>query len=117
MGRESVTLDAPFITRVSVEQIDGQHWRLLKPLRYCPAQHDDVFDDITVPAGFVTDFASTPRIVWAFMPKSGEWDSAAALHDYVYECGGRIRISQNASGTWNYRVYSKAQADNIFYDA
>lgn len=40
---------------------------------------------ITVPAGFVTDFASIPRpLWWLWPPAGGSYDQAGALHDYLY---------------------------------
>jgi hypothetical protein len=39
---------------------------------------------VTVPAGFVTDFASTPRAIWAVLPPFGTYQKAAVIHDYLY---------------------------------
>lgn len=39
----------------------------------------------TVPRGFQTDFASTPRILWSIFPPHGLYLSAAILHDYFCE--------------------------------
>lgn len=39
---------------------------------------------IVVPRGFVTDFASVPRIFWTVFPKHGEYTTAAIVHDYLY---------------------------------
>ena len=36
-----------------------------------------------VPAGFVTDGASVPRIFWGFLPPVDEYFPAAAVHDYL----------------------------------
>lgn len=38
----------------------------------------------TVPAGFETDFASTPRWLWPIAPPLGRYAKAAVLHDYLY---------------------------------
>lgn len=38
----------------------------------------------TVPKGFETDLASTPRFSWAVFPKSGIYTEAAVIHDYMY---------------------------------
>ena len=40
---------------------------------------------IVIPRGFVTDFATIPWIFWAFFPRRGVWDKAAALHDYLLQ--------------------------------
>jgi len=60
---------------------DGQLWRLNKNFRY----QSDVYGAlITVPAGFVTDLASTPREVWSIFPPWGPYGWAATVHDFLY---------------------------------
>lgn len=39
---------------------------------------------VTVPAGFVSDFASIPRAFWRVLPPWGEYNRAAVVHDYLY---------------------------------
>lgn len=39
---------------------------------------------ITVPIGFVTDFASVPRVFWSLLPPDGLYTYAAIIHDYLY---------------------------------
>lgn len=39
---------------------------------------------ISVPKGFVTDFASIPRIFWAILPPDDEYVTAAIIHDWLY---------------------------------
>lgn len=40
---------------------------------------------VTVPKGFQTDLATTPRILWSFgFEPFGYWTEAAALHDFLY---------------------------------
>jgi Protein of unknown function (DUF1353) len=39
---------------------------------------------VTVPRGFVTDFATIPRIFWSLMPRDGKYAFAAIVHDYLY---------------------------------
>jgi hypothetical protein len=36
------------------------------------------------PAGFQTDLASIPRVVWTLFPKVGLHDKAAVIHDAAY---------------------------------
>lgn len=52
---------------------------------------------IEVPAGFVTDLASTPRWLWAIFPPFGAWDEAAVLHDWLYRTGCRPRAEADAA--------------------
>ena len=39
---------------------------------------------VRVPTGFVTDFASVPRIFWTWLPPDGLYAYAAVIHDYLY---------------------------------
>lgn len=58
---------------------------------------------IAVPAGFVTDLASTPRLLWSlYSPNNTKTIRAAVVHDYMYRC---------------ITTYSRYEADQIFYYA
>lgn len=57
----------------------------------CPAP-------VEVPKGFVTDFASVPRVFWSLFRADGDYAYAATLHDFLY---------------WQ-QDRSKAEADSIF---
>lgn len=39
---------------------------------------------VIVPKGFVTDFASVPRIFWRLFPPTGQHARASVVHDYLY---------------------------------
>ena len=39
---------------------------------------------IRVPAGFITDWASVPRVFWRLFPPWGPWSPAALVHDWLY---------------------------------
>jgi len=58
-------------------------------------------DRVTVPAGFVTDFASSPPAVWSLIPPWGKYGKAAVVHDYLYQTKAR----------------SRKEADDIFREA
>lgn len=64
--------------RVAVTPIDDKRWRLLEPLCYA----GDV-DRFLVPEGYVTDFASVPRIAVWLVPSYGRYTAPAILHDYL----------------------------------
>jgi hypothetical protein len=42
------------------------------------------FQAVTVPARFVTDLASIPRIFWSALRPDGDYAYAAIIHDYLY---------------------------------
>lgn len=56
---------------------------------------------IEVPAGFETDFTSTPRWAWWLEPPLGPAGKASVLHDWLYETQARPR----------------AEADRVFAEA
>ncbi len=57
---------------------------------------------VTVPAGFVTDFASIPQSLWSFgLSPNGRYSKAAIIHDYLY---------------WS-QTCTKEQSDNILFMA
>jgi hypothetical protein len=56
-------------------------WRLLEPLVY---QSDVAGQTFTVPAGFVTDLASTPRIPFVYEIGGGVANMASVIHDWIY---------------------------------
>lgn len=56
--------------------------------------------EITVEAGFDTDYASVPRLFWAIYPPDGSYTEAAIVHDYLY---------------W-FQPCTRAQADGVFME-
>jgi hypothetical protein len=56
-----------------------------------PNLGQEAYEAVSVPAGFVTDFASIPRIFWSLLPTDGTYAYAAVIHDYLYWRQGRSR--------------------------
>jgi len=73
-----------FLTALSVTPLaDGENWRINAPFEY----ESDVLHDgaiLTVPSGFITDFASMPKILRNELPPWNVWGSAAIIHDLLY---------------------------------
>ncbi len=83
---------------------DGKMWKLIEPFSYYVGKKCDALYGITieVPAGFLTDFASIPRIFWSILGHPmGRYAAAAVLHDYLYFKG----------------LYSRKRCDQIFKEA
>jgi hypothetical protein len=58
---------------------------LLSPINWTPNLNEpQTLQPVTVPTGFVTDFASIPRIFWSALRPDGEYAYAAVVHDYLY---------------------------------
>lgn len=78
---------AKFLTTLRVARVDDVSrdgrgtWELLTMFAYKSDVADTVF---VVPAGFVTDFASVPRIPIAFLLTGDCAQEAAVIHDWLY---------------------------------
>lgn len=74
-----------FLSELEVEPVDMNNdvgkWRLMSDLVY---QSDVANQTITVPKGFVTDFASVPRLPVAFALFGDTSHEAATVHDWLY---------------------------------
>ena len=71
-----------FLTTLDIRDIDNHDWQLLAPFVV------DVDDGlINVPAGFITDFASVPRLPITYMLFGNIGHRAAVVHDYLYATG------------------------------
>lgn len=40
--------------------------------------------EILVPSGFISDYASVPRLFWRLIPRRGPYNKAAFIHDFLY---------------------------------
>jgi hypothetical protein len=91
-----------FLTKLQVEDIDGNKWKLTAPLVYVQDGRR-----YTVPAGFITDFASVPGFVF-WRSKSGKHNEASVLHDAMYS--GEVEVVPH-------RIITRKDADLLFRDA
>jgi hypothetical protein len=78
---------------------DSRLFILLAVYRYL----SDRFGEIEVPAGFITDGASVPRIFWNIFAPFGDYFCAAIIHDFLYSKHNRHR--------------HRAECDLIFLEA
>lgn len=84
-----------FLGRAHLAEIDddGRLFELTEPLVYVGK-----LGEFTVPVGFVTDFASIPRVFWPIVGPYGRHTRAAILHDWLYQS----------------KIVSRSEADAIF---
>ena len=89
-----------FTTELVVEQIDNRYWKLLEGFEYHVGTYpsDEI---IKVPAGFITDFASVPKLFHDIIKPIGKHGKAAVIHDYCYATA----------------IYGKFKSDCIFLEA
>lgn len=88
-----------FLTRLFLQSLSNGRWRLDRTLRY----RTGAGDVIEVPAGYITDLFSVPRLLWWLFPRDRRGREAAVVHDYLY--------------THLTTTYTRAQADAIFREA
>jgi hypothetical protein len=58
-------------------------YALTKPIGWKP-NTGQTLAAVDVPSGFVTDFASIPRVFWTLLPPDGEYTYPAIVHDWMY---------------------------------
>ncbi len=89
-----------FTTPANVRLLEEYKFELLSDFEYHVGSYpSDTI--IRVPKGYITDLASTPRLIWWWLPPHGRYAKAAILHDYLYSHG----------------VMSRKYADSIFLEA
>jgi hypothetical protein len=79
---------------------DGRTWVTRREFGYDIGEEGSG-NTVEVPVGFMTDFASIPRPLWAILPRWGKYGNAAVIHDYCY---------------WQ-QDRSRREADEIFREA
>lgn len=91
---------SPFLSGLDVtlvQDADEAHpralWRLNAPLVY---YSERLRREITVPKGFLTDFASVPRLPLVYLLAGGEADRAALVHDWLYHSHEVSRANADA---------------------
>ena len=67
------------LNELKVKKLFNENYILLEDFRY---QINRMC--ITIPKGFVTDFASVPKMLHLVIPKHGKYDIAAVVHDFLY---------------------------------
>src|SRR5262249_18377967 len=74
---------------------------------------EDQFESVTVPAGFVSDLASVPRVFWSLIPKTGRYAYAAIVHDYLY--WSQIRSRQEADRIFEIAMHDSKVPATVVY--
>lgn len=86
-----------FTTTLNTKMLDNGKHELLQPLVF----ESKLIDEIIVPAGFITDFASTPRLPIVYWLTGNTSHRSAVIHDYLYHTG----------------TVSRKTADKVFLEA
>lgn len=86
-------------------------WLLLSDLGYASAQLPE--GEIWVPKGFVTDFASVPRVPMAYLIAGNKGHGAAVIHDWLCRNGYELGIPRDvADKVFHEALMTKMPVDN-----
>ena len=69
---------------LTVTRFADAFWYLKEPIEWTPDDPGQGLPPVSVPKGFVTDFASIPSALWTALPRDGDYVWAAVVHDYLY---------------------------------
>ncbi len=84
---------------------DGKNWELTRAFTYrIGSKYSNQY--IKVPQGFLTDFASIPKLLTLFLPDWAKFNKSPVLHDFLY-CTKKIMGE----------AITRKQADDIFLEA
>lgn len=73
-----------FLTKLRVERLPNRNGRKQWMLTDWLIYESSAVGLILVPPGYVTDFASVPRLPLVYLFFGGQSDEEATLHDYLY---------------------------------
>ena len=78
---------APLDVRYDAEAsraLGADHWRVTQPFRFYVG-NEASGEWVNVPAGYLTDGASVPQVLWSLIPPWGAYGQAAVVHDLLCE--------------------------------
>jgi hypothetical protein len=90
-----------FTTNFKGELIGKNKWKNLEQFEYHIGTYPSE-EIIGVPVGYITNFASVPRIFWALISPIDRHAKAAVIHDYLYDFPGS---------------YNRKKCDEIFLES
>ena len=90
---------ARFLDHLDVRLVGHKRWMTLATLRY---ESDVAKRTIVVPAEFITDFASVPRVPFAYLIAGARAPGPSTIHDYWYQ---------------NPDIEDRPLGDSVFFEA
>lgn len=102
-----------FLNKPIFEDDGGLPFKLFRQLAFLtPLMGGYSTGCIVVPAGFLTDLASIPRLFWRVLPQVGKYDAAAVVHDFLYQRPADTGRPVEVGG-----AFTRAEADRVLFDA
>ena len=110
-----------FTTPLLVKVLDdGKNYEILEDFEYYRDKNKEA--KISIKKGFITNFASVPRIFWSIFPPFGKYTKCAVLHDRLCEAylNKESWDSLYAKGPLDLRdksLVTRKEADFIFLES
>lgn len=79
-----------FLSRLDVRELPHCNWQTTKPFYVDVTNDDGTVIEIRIDPYFVTDFASVPRLPFAYILFGGIGNKAGVLHDGLYSPWGGV---------------------------
>ena len=120
--KQSRFLDKMEVVKLDIKSRQGLPlYRVMNTARYYSESLDKVF---TIPKGFVTDFATIPKLLQWLFPSGGEYKWECVLHDVFYdvtsvditreEADNVFKGAMEASGIGWWKVWCLYNAVRVF---
>lgn len=106
---------ASFTTPLDLRYIDGRKWEIRDPFEY-HLDHLGSTERVIIPTGFITDFASIPRVLWNILPPTGRYGKAAVIHDWLYQKQIITVLWPEVGKAVGARLVDRAEADHILLE-
>ena len=101
-------------TFLDAREIAEKVFELINPL-YCNIIIDGENYECIIPEGFLTDYASVPRVPFAYMLFGGKYNRTGTLHDGLYGNWHKIKIIH--SSLRSEVIITKELSDKILYQS
>jgi hypothetical protein len=99
-----------FLTTLDLRFHDGVRWQLTAPF---VATVDDLI--VRVPDGFLTDFASVPRLPLIYLQFANKAHLPAVLHDWLYSQGGDEQDRKYADDVFLHGMFASGMSEQDAY--
>lgn len=112
-----------FTSDLRVKVLDnGDRYEILDEFVYY--RDDNRSIKLKVPVGYVTDFATVPRIFWSIFPPFGKYTKAAVLHDMLCDAflekktwDTVLTVDSEVKAEDRLKFVTRKEADEIFKEA
>lgn len=96
-------------------QLNDDYWLLRQEFTYYIGSLDSN-RYVRVPAGFLSDGASVPKLFRPLVSRMGQHSQAAVLHDYLIETH-TISVIDPVTGAVSKEEIDRKEADDIFFES